>query len=235
MSFPMKSVVGLVFATTCTALSFATGACSSGVPAVAAQLDAGYGAATTAHDPCTAEGFRNPTPNSVVCPGAQGCVCGNGDICCLQAVDSSKGRCGKIGTCRSLALTCDGPEDCNAGPTTTAKDGMIDGGVDAASPADAGAPDATIPPPPPPPAPGVDAGTGTPVAPSQVCCLDEASGTTGGGSTCRPQGGCVGKVLCRVDDDCKSVPGLSHCRPADYGTPGVEDRGLDGLVGTCQR
>jgi hypothetical protein len=194
----MRRVLALVFASVGTAISFAAGGCSSG-PVTPAALDAGFATTGVAHDPCVSEGFRQPTPNAVVCPGALGCACGNGEICCLQAVDSSKGTCSKLGACRYLALTCDGPEDC-APPST-------DAGAGASS----------------------DAGAGS------VCCLDEAAGSAGGGSSCRPAGGCVGKVLCRVDDDCRSVPGLPHCRPADYGTPGVEDRGLDGLVGICER
>jgi hypothetical protein len=190
---------------------FAT-ACSGTPNGVAA--DGGTpGAPITSRNACQGLGFRGATPGSVVCPGAQNCSCGGADICCLQAVDSSKGVCGPLGGCRALALQCDGPEDCNP---QTAHDQFGDGGLD-------GGPDSSVP--------GTDAGAWRPA----VCCLDEAQGTSGGGSSCRAAGTCSGKVLCRTDDDCTSVPGLPHCRPADYGTPGVEDRGLDGLIGQCQR
>jgi hypothetical protein len=76
----------------------------------------------------------------------------------------------------------------------------------------------------------------TPPKPAEVCCLDESVGATGGGTACRTAGTCPGKVLCRTDEDCAAaVPNLPRCRPADYGTPGVEDRGLDGLIGYCAR
>lgn len=192
-------------------LVFAT-ACSAPPNGVAA--DGGTSSIpVTTNNSCNGLGFRQPTPGSVVCPGAPGCSCGGADICCMQAVDSNKGACSSLGACRALALTCDGPEDCNP---QTAHDQSGDGGLD-------GGPDSSVP--------GSDAGTWKPA----VCCLDEAVGTSGGGSTCRPSGTCSGKVLCRTDDDCVSVPGFAHCRPADYGTPGVADRGLDGLVGICQR
>ncbi len=72
--------------------------------------------------------------------------------------------------------------------------------------------------------------------PPRVCCLDESIGLTGGGSECRPVSACTGKILCRSDDDCAAVtPTLPVCRPVDYGTPGVEDRGLDGLIGYCAK
>ena len=177
------------------------------------SADGGLGAPVTLHDSCQGLGFRGPTPGAIVCPGAPGCECGGADICCMQAVDSSKGVCGSLGACRALALQCDGPEDCN--PNTT-RDLTNDGGLEAG--ADAG----TVLP---------DGGAWKPT----VCCLDEAQGSSGGGSSCRAASACQGKVLCRTDDDCSGLVAFPHCRPADYGTPGVADRGLDGLVGICQR
>jgi hypothetical protein len=195
-----------------------SGGCSA-APA-ASSNDAGYSSTPTRHDSCAGLGFRQPTPGAVVCPGTQNCECGGTDICCMQAVDSNSGVCQSLGACRYLALTCTGPEACN---TSTAYDvfdgggGTESGAADAGSVADSGSP-------------APDAGMAT-----VVCCLDEAVGVGGGGSTCRPAGKCNGKVLCRTDDDCRMLPSFPHCRPADYGTPGVEDRGLDGLVGECQR
>lgn len=67
-----------------------------------------------------------------------------------------------------------------------------------------------------------------------VCCLDQGSG---GGSLCRatPTACPSHKILCHSDDDCIGVAGLPYCRPADFGTQGVEDRGLDGLIGICSQ
>ncbi len=191
-----------------------TSACS-GVPNGVSADGGTPGIPITSNNSCNGLGFRQPTPGSVVCPGAAGCSCGGADICCMQAVDSNKGACTTLGACRTLALTCDGPEDCNP---QTSRDQSGDGGLD-------GGPDSSVP-------PGSDAGTWKPA----ICCLDEAQGTSGGGSMCKASSSqCAGKVLCRVDDDCANVLGFTHCRPADYGTPGVADRGLDGLVGVCQR
>jgi hypothetical protein len=207
-----------------TPIVVAAGCSSNSTPVAAQTVDAGYStSAGQLHDPCTGDGFRMPTPNSIVCPGAMGCGCGGSQICCLQAVDSSKGTCTTLGACRALAITCDGPEDCNPQVTMT-RDLEQDGGIEG----DGSAPgaDASTPPPPPPP----------PAAPRAVCCLDEAVGMSGGGSSCKAVAtACTGRVLCRTDDDCQAVLGLPHCRPADYGTPGVEDRGLDGLIGVCSR
>jgi hypothetical protein len=73
--------------------------------------------------------------------------------------------------------------------------------------------------------PGDDGGTA-------VCCLDVG---VGGGTTCQPSlYDCFSrKVLCHGDSDCLSVFGQPFCRPADFGTGGISDRGLDGLIGIC--
>jgi hypothetical protein len=65
-----------------------------------------------------------------------------------------------------------------------------------------------------------------------VCCFDQGAG---GGSFCASSATtCMThKILCRGDSDCASVPGMPFCRPADFGTQGVADRGLDGLIGVC--
>lgn len=191
-----KSMMAMVALVAMVALALA-GACGTGVPKPGNNAPP-----ITGPDPCASEGFRQPTPDSTVCPGAPMCACTGGDICCLTAVDATKGVCESIGRCRTFALQCDGPEDCGASP---------DGGV------------STSP----------DAG-----ASARVCCLDESVGMTGGGSECRAASACTGtnKILCRSDDDCLAVmPSLPRCHPADYGTPGVEDRGLDGLIGYCAK
>jgi hypothetical protein len=64
-----------------------------------------------------------------------------------------------------------------------------------------------------------------------VCCLEDRSG---GGSSCKSGASCVaGKRLCRTDADCISAQGGSRCAPIDLGTPGVDDVGLDGIIGVC--
>ena len=64
-----------------------------------------------------------------------------------------------------------------------------------------------------------------------VCCLEDR---TGGGASCKAAGSCAaGAWLCRSDADCAAAPGGPHCAPMDLGMPGVDDRGLDGIVGTC--
>jgi hypothetical protein len=133
-------------------------------------------------DSCAATGFRGASAKSVICPGTPSCGCEAPAVCCLSAIDSQHGSCTTFSACRDLALTCDGPEDCNGG----------------------------------------------------VCCLDQQAG---GGTTCKAPGDCGGteKWLCRTDADCAASPAGNHCRPADFGTSGVEDRGLDGLIGICQK
>ncbi len=173
------------------------GACGTGMPPTSPGLNSG---APMVRDTCVDYGFRQPTPSAVVCPGAPGCLCTNGDTCCMDSVDSQKGVCEPVGRCRTLVLRCDGPEDC---------------------PDSSGNGDMSMP----------DGGAG-----ARVCCLDEAVSMSGGGSSCRAAGLCRGKILCRTDDDClAAVPSLPRCLPVDYGTPGVEDRGLDGLIGFCSR
>lgn len=166
-------------------------------------------------DTCSGFGFRGPTPAAVVCPGTPSCTCAPSEACCMQAVDSSSGTCSALGACRYFALQCDGPEDCADGASMDA------GAPEAASPSMDGSPFD--------PAPDAAA----PLA--RVCCVDEAVGLNGGGSSCKAASACVGKIACRTDDDCRSSTAAPHCRPADYGTPGVEDRGLDGLIGYCQK
>jgi hypothetical protein len=60
-----------------------------------------------------------------------------------------------------------------------------------------------------------------------VCCL------TRSGSSCTPMAACQGTWLCRTDSQCNGS-GVNHCTPADFGQPGVQDRGLDGRIGLCR-
>ncbi len=59
-----------------------------------------------------------------------------------------------------------------------------------------------------------------------VCCLTQT------GSSCSMPSACQGTWLCRSDTQCAGS-GASHCMPADFGQPGVKDRGLDGRIGIC--
>jgi hypothetical protein len=60
-----------------------------------------------------------------------------------------------------------------------------------------------------------------------VCCL------AGSFASCTPGAACNGIWLCRTDSDCNGSPNGGHCHAADYGISGVNDRGLDGLIGLC--
>jgi hypothetical protein len=64
-----------------------------------------------------------------------------------------------------------------------------------------------------------------------VCCLEDR---TGGGSSCKAAGSCgAGQWLCRTDADCIGAPPGPSCAPIDLGAAGVDDVGLDGIVGVC--
>ena len=66
-----------------------------------------------------------------------------------------------------------------------------------------------------------------------VCCLDEGPG---GGTSCQATAWeCYShQIVCHADDDCLVVaPTNPFCRPADFGTPGVADKTLDGVLGIC--
>jgi hypothetical protein len=65
-----------------------------------------------------------------------------------------------------------------------------------------------------------------------VCCLEDRSG---GGTSCKAQGSCLGPAewLCRSDNDCVAAPTGPRCTPIDLGVQGVDDKGLDGLLGIC--
>jgi hypothetical protein len=65
-----------------------------------------------------------------------------------------------------------------------------------------------------------------------VCCLEDRRG---GGSSCKAPAGCAGQWLCRTDGDCAQSAAGPRCMPLDLGTAGVDDRGLDSIVGTCGR
>jgi hypothetical protein len=60
-----------------------------------------------------------------------------------------------------------------------------------------------------------------------VCCL------TSTGSSCSDASACTGSWICREDSQCGVSPNGTSCNPADYGVQGVNDRGLDGLIGIC--
>jgi hypothetical protein len=60
-----------------------------------------------------------------------------------------------------------------------------------------------------------------------VCCL------TATGSSCSDKSACTGRWLCRADGQCNGSPSGGNCVPADFGTKGTNDRGLDGAIGLC--
>jgi hypothetical protein len=144
--------------------------------------DAGEEAAVAQPDAanaCSARSYRGGAPGAVVCPGTLSCECGANEVCCLTKLDAVGGACSSLDACRSLAIQCDGPEDCDGG----------------------------------------------------VCCLEDR---TGGGASCKSGASCsAGQWLCRNDADCAGSPMGPRCSPIDLGTPGVDDVGLDGIVGVC--
>ena len=66
---------------------------------------------------CASLNWRAPTPDAVACPGAPGCSCGSGQVCCVKLVNNrvSSGSCTDLTACKGPALQCDGPEDCPSG------------------------------------------------------------------------------------------------------------------------
>lgn len=66
-------------------------------------------------DPCAEHAYRGGTPNSVICPGVATCECAGPSICCMNTLDSNSGSCTALGSCRNIAIQCDGPEDCGGG------------------------------------------------------------------------------------------------------------------------
>jgi hypothetical protein len=159
--------------------SFSSSSSSSDAQDAVATLPDVSSPPPDAGNPCDKLSYRGATPSVVVCPGTTTCGCGGGDVCCMPTVDALGGACTSLGTCRTIALQCDGPEDCDGG----------------------------------------------------VCCLQNR---TGGGSSCRSGSSCSdGQWLCRSDDDCASAPAGAHCTPLDLGVAGVDDVGLDGIIGTC--
>lgn len=97
------------------------GVLSVGLVVAAVQLTVGCSDESSSlggNDPaCKSHNWRQPTPQGVVCPGAEGCLCGAGQVCCIQVVNNQavSGSCGALTECAGPALTCDGSEDCPTG------------------------------------------------------------------------------------------------------------------------
>jgi hypothetical protein len=86
---------------------------------------------------CEGQNWRQPTPGSVVCPGAPGCACADGEVCCVEVVNNKAtgGSCGQLAHCPGPALRCDGSEDCAAGQVCCLID-RVGGGADCREPKD---------------------------------------------------------------------------------------------------
>ena len=86
------------------------------LPALLGVLACGAGGDNRS-EACDSIGWRQATPGTIVCPGADSCSCSGSDICCVTG--DSRGQiddsyCAPLTQCQDLALTCDGPEDCGS-------------------------------------------------------------------------------------------------------------------------
>jgi hypothetical protein len=81
--------------------------------------------------------WRKPTDAAVVCPGAPGCSCGAGQVCCVKIVGgkATTGSCSALTDCADLAMQCDGAEDCGAGQVCCLLDDL-GGGTECRDPQD---------------------------------------------------------------------------------------------------
>lgn len=86
---------------------------------------------------CSGHNWREPTPNSVVCPGAVDCSCPSSQVCCVNVVGNKpvSGSCGDLAQCAGPALRCDGAEDCAAGQVCCVID-TVGGGSECRAPND---------------------------------------------------------------------------------------------------
>jgi len=67
--------------------------------------------------PCSDFNWRSETPNQIVCPFTDDCVCPDTDVCCVtvEQDEFSGAACTPLASYSGLAFTCDGPEDCQTG------------------------------------------------------------------------------------------------------------------------
>ncbi|MFO0564374.1 MAG: hypothetical protein U0263_01865 [Polyangiaceae bacterium] len=86
---------------------------------------------------CAGQNWRAATPDGVVCPGADGCLCSAGQVCCVEVVNNraTNGSCTELTACSGPALRCDGPEDCQTGQVCCVID-TVGGGSECRAPND---------------------------------------------------------------------------------------------------
>lgn len=86
---------------------------------------------------CEGQNWRQPTPSSVTCPGANDCSCATPQVCCIDVVNNKavSGGCSELTQCAGPALKCDGAEDCATGEVCCLLDGM-GGGSECRAPND---------------------------------------------------------------------------------------------------
>jgi len=100
-------------------------ACSSGGDDAAggeSENEEPDGITASSEESCSEVGWRSPTPGAVTCPGADGCSCDGGAVCCVEVAEVgtpnervADATCRELTACAELAFACDGPEDCQPG------------------------------------------------------------------------------------------------------------------------
>ncbi len=85
---------------------------------------------------CGQYNWRTPTDGFVTCPGAAGCACGAGEVCCADQQGPTLGnaRCTALSACPTYAFGCDGPEDCPSGKVCCAFGNANAGGSECRDP-----------------------------------------------------------------------------------------------------
>ena len=90
------------------------------------------------NEACNDVNWRKPTDGAVVCPGANGCLCGAGEVCCatVGSTGITGSSCSALADCKGPAIGCDGPEDCPSGQVCCLLDNSTGGGSNCRDPKD---------------------------------------------------------------------------------------------------
>ncbi|MCB9582802.1 MAG: hypothetical protein H6717_37530 [Polyangiaceae bacterium] len=108
---------------------------AAAVSACSSNDDASLGGNSA--DACGDFNWRKPSDGTIVCPGAPGCSCSTGQVCCVSLVGgkAATGTCGALTDCADLAMQCDGAEDCAPGQVCCLLDDL-GGGTECRAPQD---------------------------------------------------------------------------------------------------